>query len=58
METTSNYVLFSTSGYNDTEESEMNPNRALAMTLLRSVIPVIVLMGTVGNTLSFCVLVR
>ena len=36
----------------------MDQDRALAMTLLRTVIPVIVLMGTVGNTLSFCVLVR
>ena len=43
--------------YNGTQV-EMDPNRALAMMLLRTVCPVIVLMGTVGNTLSFCVLVR
>jgi len=51
----------------------MDQDRALAMTLLRTVVPVIVmtssfawkfgvpvivLLGTVGNTLSFCVLVR
>ena len=60
MQTTSFHsdVLLSTSSHNGTAEAEMNPNRVLAMTLLRTVIPVIVLMGTVGNTLSFCVLVR
>ena len=36
----------------------MDQDRAWAMTLLRTVIPVIVLMGTVGNTLSICVLLR
>jgi len=61
METTSDHPasdpLVSTSGYNVTTEAEVDSNH-LAMTLLRTVIPVIVLMGTVGNTLSFCVLVR
>jgi len=62
MQTTSdgqsNDLPVSTFGYNDTTEAEMDANHTLAMTLLRTVIPVIVLMGTVGNTLSFCVLVR
>ena len=58
METTSGNLLFSTSAYNETKKAEVDRNRALAMTLLRTVVPVIVLMGTVGNTLSFCVLLR
>jgi len=62
MQTTSDHpasdLLLSTFGYNDNTEAEINPINTLAMTLLRTVIPVIVLMGTVGNTLSFCVLVR
>jgi len=47
-----------TYGFIDEPEPTMDHDLALAMTLLRSVIPVIVLMGTIGNTLSFCVLVR
>ena len=58
METTSDHLLFSTSGDNDAKQSEMDSNRALVMTLIRTLVPVIVLMGTVGNALSFCVLVR
>jgi len=53
-----NDSLLSTSGHNGTSEPEAESNNTFAMTLLRTVIPVIVLMGTVGNTLSFCVLVR
>ena len=40
---------FTTSTFDDDPEKTMDQYRALAMTLLRSVIPVIVLMGTVGN---------
>ena len=62
MQTTSDHqasdLLLSTFGYNDTTKEETDPNHTLAMTLLHIVIPVIVLMGTIGNTLSFCVLVR
>ena len=61
MQTTSDEqagdLLLPTFGYNDTTD-EVDTNHTLAMTLLRTVIPVIVLMGTVGNTLSFCVLMR
>jgi len=47
-----------TSAIVNNEDSGVDGDRALAMMLLRTVVPVIVLMGTVGNTLSFCVLVR
>ena len=47
-----------TSAFIDEPEVKVDRDRALAMTLLRTIIPVIVLMGTVGNTLSFCVLLR
>jgi len=58
METTADYIRPSASSFNETTKSQMDPSKALAMTLLRTVVPVIVLMGTVGNALSFCVLVR
>ena len=56
--TDDNNLEHTTSGSSDDHEAKMDSDRALAMKLLRTVIPVIVLMGTVGNTLSFCVLVR
>ena len=51
-------LQLTTSGFDDDPKAVADQDRVLAMTLLRTVIPVIVLMGTVGNTLSFCVLVR
>jgi len=50
--------FITSSGFNDKPEVAPDQNLVLAMTLLRTVVPVIVLMGTVGNALSFCVLVR
>jgi len=58
LDNEANDLLLPTFDYNNTTTENTDPEHTMAMTLLRTVIPMIVLMGTVGNTLSFCVLVR